>query len=514
MTASLLIVFREVLEAALIISIIAAVTKGVPSRSKWMLGGIGAGVLGAIIVALFADQIADLAEGVGQEIFNAGVLFAAVALLSWHNVWMAKHGREIAQHVGKVGREVKDGAEPLYALTTVIAVAVLREGSEVVLFLYGISAAGSAGTDMALGSAIGLALGAALGFVLYFGLLRIPLRYFFSATSWLILLLAAGMAANGANYLNQADVLPALGYGVWDTSWLLSDQSVLGGLLHVLVGYSAEPSGIQVLFYFATILIVGGLMLMTNKKTVPNIGKKASAILSAIGLGATLFPAQSKAGPPKVYSPIVEKGELELEHRGILDDDNEAGFIFEVGYGVTNRWFTSVFVETEKAPWEPFKAEAIAFENIFQLTEQGQYFVDVGIYLEYEAALETNHADKFEGKILLEKTTGRFVHTANLIFEHEVGKFASPGTGFEVYWQTRYLYRPYLEFGFQAFSEFGDFGSFGPLSGQEHRIGPAIFGKKRIGKKMFFAYEAAYLIGLNKATPNAFRWLLELEAYF
>ena len=273
--ASLLIVFREVLEAALIVGIIAAVTKGVPGRSRWILGGVSAGVLGAIVVALFADQIADLAEGVGQEIFNASVLFAAVLLLSWHNVWMAKHGKEIAAHVGRVGSKVKDGAEPMYALAMVIGVAVLREGSEIVLFLYGIAAAGGGASDMALGSFFGLLTGAALGAILYFGLLRIPLRYFFSATSWMILLLAAGMAANGANYLNQADVLPALGYAIWDTSWLLSDQGFLGELLHILIGYSSQPSGIQILFYFSTILIVGSLMILTNKQMAAAHAKSA-----------------------------------------------------------------------------------------------------------------------------------------------------------------------------------------------------------------------------------------------
>ena len=266
MTASLLIVFREVLEAALIVSIVAAVTKGVPDRTRWVLGGIGAGIAGSLLVALFANQIADMAQGMGQEIFNASVLFAAVLLLSWHNVWMAKHGREIAAHVGSVGEKVKDGAEPMYALAIVIAVAVLREGSEIVLFMYGIAAGGSSAADMMLGSAFGLAAGVALGAILYFGLLKIPLRYFFSVTSWMILLLAAGMAANGAKYLAQADVLPSLGYGIWDTSWLLDEGSFMGEILHVLIGYSAQPSGIQILFYGLTVVIVGAMMMAVQRQ--------------------------------------------------------------------------------------------------------------------------------------------------------------------------------------------------------------------------------------------------------
>lgn len=513
MMASLLIVFREVLEAALIVSIIAAVTKGVPGRSKWVMGGIGAGIFGAIIVALFANQIADLAEGVGQEIFNASVLFAAVLLLSWHNVWMAKHGKEIANHVGKVGREVKDGAEPMYALATVVGVAVLREGSEIVLFLYGIAASGGGASDMALGSFLGLLAGAALGLVLYFGLLKIPLRYFFSATSWMILLLAAGMAANGANFLNQADVLPALGTGIWDTSWLLSDQGLVGEVLHILIGYTARPSGIQILFYVLTILIVGSLMVMTQRSMARGIKKAAVAIL-ALGLGTTLFSNHSEAGVLKVYSPIVEKGELELEVFGVLEDDNTAGIKYEVGVGVTDRWFTSVFFETEKKPGSFYDGRYIATENIIQLTEQGQYFIDFGVYLEYKVALDGGVPDKFEGKILLEKSTRYFTHTLNIIFENEIGPNAGQGTDLEYAWQSFYRFKPSFEFGLQGFGKFGKIHDFLPSHMQRHQIGPAFRGKQRLGKKTFFAYEAGYMIGLTKGSKNVFRWLAELEIYF
>jgi high-affinity iron transporter len=137
----------------------------------------------------------------------------------------------------------------------------LREGSEVVLFLYGIAAAGGGGVAaMALGGALGLAAGAAAGVALYLGLLRIPLRHLFSVTSWLVLLLAAGMASQGAAFLLQADLLPPLGMNLWDTSFVLSDQSLPGRVLHTLIGYTAQPAGIQLVFYLATLLLIGGLM--------------------------------------------------------------------------------------------------------------------------------------------------------------------------------------------------------------------------------------------------------------
>lgn len=517
MMASLLIVFREVLEAALIVSIVAAVTNGVPGRTRWVLSGIFAGIAGAVFVAFFADQIAEAAEGVGQEIFNASILFTAVLLLSWHNIWMARHGREIAQHVSRIGQQVKEGAEPLYALATVIGVAVLREGSEIVLFLYGIAAAGGGANDMMLGSGLGLCAGAALGFVLYFGLLKIPLRYFFSTTSWMILLLAAGLAGNGARYLSQADLLPSLGETVWDTSWLLSEETFFGEILHVLIGYSARPSGIQILFYLATVAIVGMFMLSTNwqaTKVAAKFAKKVAIAFIAFGTALALLSKPVNASPPKVYSPIVEKGELEIENRGIFDADKKTDFLYEIGYGFTENFFGSIFVESEKEPGALYKTEAVTLESIIQLTEQGQYFVDVGLLLEYKFATQGDEPDKFEGKLLLERTTGRFVHTANLIFENETGLNAAPGTFFEVYWQTRYLLSPGFQVGFQALSEFGQIGNFGPLSTQEHRVGPAVFGKIRLGKKSFIAYEAGYLVGVTAASPNAFRWLVEFEQHF
>lgn len=264
MLATALIVFRETLEAALIITIVLAATKGVAARGLWVAGGVGAGILGALLVAMFAGAIAAAAAGAGQELFNAGVLFAAVAMLGWHNVWMSRHGREMAAQMTSVGQAVATGAQSLHVLGVVVGLAVLREGSEVVLFMYGLAAGGASAGDLVLGSAVGLAGGAAIGVGLYFGLLQIPTRYLFTVTSWLILLLAAGLAATGAKYLVQAGILPALGYGIWDTSWLLSDSSVVGEVLHVLVGYVAKPSGIQIVFYLATVLLIGGCMWLAR----------------------------------------------------------------------------------------------------------------------------------------------------------------------------------------------------------------------------------------------------------
>jgi high-affinity iron transporter len=117
---------------------------------------------------------------------------------------------------------------------------------------------------MVLGGALGLAAGVASGAALYLGLVRIPLRHLFSVTSWLVLLLAAGMASQAAAFLLQADLLPPLGMTVWDTSFLLSDHSLPGRVLHTLIGYTAQPAGIQLVFYLATLLVIGSLMRLVG----------------------------------------------------------------------------------------------------------------------------------------------------------------------------------------------------------------------------------------------------------
>ncbi len=251
-----ILVFREVLEAALIISIVCAVTRNMPNRSKWVTGGVLAGILGAFIVALFAGKIADSFDGVGQEIFNASVLLLAVLMIAWHAIWMSKHGKELATQMKQVGLAVREGQKHLSALALVVALAVLREGSEIVLFLHGMLAGGDTWRGLIIGGSTGLALGAILGFALYFGLLKLSIRYFFTATNWLMVLLAAGLAAQAANYLNQADWLPDFGSRWWDTSSFLSQDSILGQILHALVGYQAAPSGIQVIVYFLTAIII------------------------------------------------------------------------------------------------------------------------------------------------------------------------------------------------------------------------------------------------------------------
>lgn len=256
MLGALVIVFREVIEAGLIIGIVLGATRGMHGSRRFVIGGALAGLLGAGVVAAFAGAVAEAAGGTGQELLNAAVLALAVVMLAWHNIWMARHGRELAQELAGIGRAVAEGEKSFPALAIVVGAAVLREGAEVVLFLYGILASGESGASLLAGALGGLALGAATSSLVYFGLVSIPLRHFFSVTSALLTLLAAGLAAQCAGFLQEARIATGLSQVMWDTSAILSDTSALGRILRTLIGYTDQPTALQLLVYVGALIFI------------------------------------------------------------------------------------------------------------------------------------------------------------------------------------------------------------------------------------------------------------------
>lgn len=272
MLGSLIIVFREVIEAGLIVGIVLAVTHGVPRRGRWIAAGVAAGVLGATLVAAFANALSNAMAGMGQELFDSGILIIAVFMLSWHNIWMARHGREIANEIRAVGQAVSEGSRSLAALAIVVAIAVLREGSEIVLFLYGLAAAGGAtAAQLLIGAALGLLAGCAVSALTFFSFVSLPTRYLFSVTTTLITFLAAGLASQAILLLQQAGVITAGMRTAWDTSFVLRDSSLIGRVLHTLVGYSDQPSEMQVVAYVLTLAAIFGLtrLLKAPKRPRP-----------------------------------------------------------------------------------------------------------------------------------------------------------------------------------------------------------------------------------------------------
>ena len=258
MFATAIIVFRESLEAALFIGIIAAATRGLAGRRRWLIGGVGAGVVGAVALALAARHISSWLDGLGQDVINIGVLSLALVMLLWHCIWVSTHTQAMVSEARHLGQSVQEGQRPPWALLVVVALAVLREGAETVLFVGG-SLTGDATTQPAavlLSGAAGLAAGALVGVAVCAGLSRIPTRHVFSVTNVLIALLTGSIASQLARALAQAGFIETWIEPLWDSSGLLSQDSLIGTLLHSLVGYDARPSGAQLASYVAVLLVI------------------------------------------------------------------------------------------------------------------------------------------------------------------------------------------------------------------------------------------------------------------
>jgi high-affinity iron transporter len=333
MFVSLIIVFREAMEAGLIVGIVLAATEGVAGRGRWIAGGIAAGVAGASLVAMFAAALSNAFEGAGQEVFTAAILSFAVVMLSWHILWMSRHAASVAADLRDVGQAVRLGQRSLAALGAVVAVAVMREGSEVVLFLYGIVAATHTGlAALTSGSVAGLALAAATSWLLYRGLVIIPMHRLFSVTNGLIALLAAGMAGQAAAILHSADLLPGWGEQLWNTSFILADDSYLGRSLHALVGYSARPSGIQLAAWVATLVALGVASRALSKPRVRAVAA-AAAITMLLAGGAparaddplpTLVFHNHRFEPDHIQVPAGKKFELHVKNIDNTADEFES----------------------------------------------------------------------------------------------------------------------------------------------------------------------------------------------
>ena len=223
----------------------------------------------------------------------------------------------------------------------------------------------------------------------------------------------------------------------------------------------------------------------------------------------------------KVYSPYVEKGELEIEARGGInfDDRHDVDKLqtqkYAVGYGVTNYWLTEVYGEIEKeynANGEDldFSFTEVEWENKFQLTPKGKYPVDLGFLVEYAVSTEDKHADKLEWSFLLGKQLGKIEHYANFKFEHTVGGGMTNETKGGLSWSSRYRLNKYFEPGFEYYADFGGLNAGKSFQEQSHQTGPVFYGK--IGS---IKYDVGYLFGVSDAAPEGMlKWILEYEHRF
>ncbi len=270
----LFIVWRESVEAMLVVGILYTWLRSTPEGArglKYLWGGVAAGLALAIALALVLLGVSSWLSDEGQEWFQAVMSLAACALVVQMVVWMKKHGRTLKGEL-ESGARSSVASDNWWGLFVLVAIAVAREGSETVVFLYGTVAAGEDGNNMLM-----LALAGVAGFVvalLTFWLLQlggklITWRRFFRVTEILLLLLAGSLLVGGLDHLISLDVLPTIIDPVWDSSWLLSDSTGFGKILADFAGYRALPALISVLLWVAYWIVVWALLRWVGGKPAP-----------------------------------------------------------------------------------------------------------------------------------------------------------------------------------------------------------------------------------------------------
>lgn len=225
------------------------------------------------------------------------------------------------------------------------------------------------------------------------------------------------------------------------------------------------------------------------------------------------------AGPADyVYTPRVEYGEREIDIKAgtasSLNGNPAQGASIGFGYGASEHWFTEAYLKQERNGNGP--ANLAEFENKFQLTDTGEYPVDLGIITELEAPLSDNSPWEFKFGPLFQTEYGMFQFNGNLLFLRSFGKADPSGmpysTTFSYQWQVKYRWQPILEFGVQGLGDMGKWNEWNNRTNQVHRIGPAVFGKFRLGGRHAIKYNAALLFGTSDAAPNhTFRMQVEYE---
>jgi len=279
----LFIVWRESVEALLIVGILYTWLRATPEGRRglpYLWGGVAAGLALAVMLALVLLGVSSWLSDEGQEWFQAGMALVACALVVQMVFWMRKHGRTLQSELQSGARDSMN-ASNWWGLLVLVMIAVAREGSETVVFLYGTVAAGEAASDMAMLALAGIGgfFAALITFyILQLGGKFITWRRFFAVTEILLLLLAAALLIGGLDHLISLGVVPTLIDPIWDSSRLLDDSSGVGKVLADFAGYRAFPALTSVIVWVLYWVIVVALLRRAQPAATPrNAAARAPA---------------------------------------------------------------------------------------------------------------------------------------------------------------------------------------------------------------------------------------------
>jgi len=261
-----IVVFRECLEIAFLLSMVLAVTKPVKNSRKYIILGSMIGVCFAALFAFFAKTLSESMGGLGDEMFNSFVILFTAILISWTVVWMQGYTKKVRKDLSKLSDKINAGSVSQLMLVFVVAAAIFREGAEIILFVHSIASAGNIdGNEYITGIGFGVFAGVSVGALLYLGLMKYAGKYIFKISTILLTLIAAGLAAEAAGVMTSSGIIEIFSEQLWDSSWLVDNNSITGKVLNITIGYDSRPNGMQMAFYFATIILTVGMMKFRSR---------------------------------------------------------------------------------------------------------------------------------------------------------------------------------------------------------------------------------------------------------
>jgi high-affinity iron transporter len=254
MLAALIIAFREAFEVGLIVGIVMFATRGIARRNFWLTAAVAVGLVATGLFAAIVSALADLFRA-QQDIFNAVMLILAVIMLTWHVMVIRRHSDQDQPMISATAKTAAAGRRTIVSLSIVVATAVVREGFELVMMLYGVRVL-APDKEMFAGAALGIVLATALTAAMYRGLMKVPTRALFVWSSRVLVLFTAGLASQAVVKLQHAGVLTWGQMVAWDSKWILPVNNVIGETAHVLFGYSDAPTVLQLVTYVLMLVVI------------------------------------------------------------------------------------------------------------------------------------------------------------------------------------------------------------------------------------------------------------------
>ncbi len=263
------VVFRECTEIALMLGIVMAITKKIEKSRIYIIAGIMLGIISASLFAFFARSISRSFDGLGDEIVDSSVILLTVVMIIWTITWMQGYGEKVKQDINDLSTKIYNNSTSHFMLTMFVLSIIFREGVEIILIVYGITAREAISIDnYLLGFSLGAISGLILGVIIYLGLIKFSGRHIFKLSSIILMLIAASLSAEAAGLLTASGLITILSGQIWDSSWLIEDSSVCGRILRMMIGYYAKPNELQIIFYATTICVINILWIARTKKII------------------------------------------------------------------------------------------------------------------------------------------------------------------------------------------------------------------------------------------------------